>query len=246
MKTITAFVQDPLVIRDMNDDKIHAIARKLKGYMANRSPANRSPRASSSYNKYVKDQMAMLASDEETQSLTPNEKFRKIGKRWTTHDNPHKCIGHLKRAVKEKLCPQCPTDLSDDGWNHLRWIRADGRANTPQLSPVTPFSPKAHASPDATRPPPSTPVSPKASPAKPSPPSAPIYLADSASTSASTSVTARKKCPSSSKFFCKTGPQRGHCVSDVVDCAKSTEVLRLEDRRRQKCVDNGTGDVCDS
>lgn len=244
MKTIAAFVQDPLVIRNMSDDKIHMIARKLKGRRS------RSPSAGSSYNHYVREQMANLASDEATRGLTPQEKFRTIGRRWTTRDNPHKCAAPLKRAMTEKLCPQCPTDRSADGWRHVSWMRTDGRVVSPTLSPL---SPTGAASPSTPRPPPSSPVSPTSptdvsklqphhkTPHRP----AVMYVADAESGSTSVVQTTRQRCPSDFTVYCKTGPQKKYCVRDVEDCAKSNEVMRLHNRQRRRCSNHGTGDVCE-
>lgn len=225
----------------MSDDKIHMIARKLKGRRS------RSPSASSSYNHYVREQMTNLASDEATRGLTPQEKFRTIGRRWTTHDNPHKCAAPLKRAMTDKLCPQCPTDRSADGWRHVSWMRTDGHVVSPTLSPLSPAGP-ASQSPPTPRPPPSSPVSPTSPPGvahkTPHRPAV-LYVADADSGLTSVVQKTLPRCPSGSTVYCKTGPQKGYCVSDVVDCAKSREVMRLQGRQRRRCVNHGTGDACD-
>jgi hypothetical protein len=106
------FINDPVIIRSWSDAKITKMAEKLK------IRVSRSPTA---YNNYVRDEMERLVSSD----LSPKEKFRNIGQKWTAHDSPHRCTKSLKEAMTKKLCPKCPTD--DEGRTSIEWELPNGR-----------------------------------------------------------------------------------------------------------------------
>ena len=213
MKTVTAFVEDPRIIHTMTDAKIRLIAKKVKRCV-NRSP-NRS-----AYNSYVREQMRRLVESERTgdsAATSPREKFRQIAQQWSEQDNPYKCSKTVSTALKNKHCPQCPSDQNADGWRRVQW--------GPLVSAESPTSVGDLHMPAPTRP-------------SISPP--PSFTPKRVHTTPSSTM----RCHRDTPVYCNGGPKqknRGWCVKTPGDCDVPIDLLTYT---RKRCNALGTGDEC--